>query len=84
MRIEGTLYLTYDTVLEKIILRSKTLGGMLLEAKDIVEQRKNDKSLLESRFVYAALLPPVPQYAKKYSSMDFLLYDCIPERKEIG
>lgn len=84
MRIEGTLYLTYDTVLEKIILRSKTLGGMLLEAKDIVEQRKNDKSLLEARFVYAALLPPVPQYAKKYSSMDFLLYDCIPERKEIG
>ena len=84
MRIEGTLYLTYDTVLEKTILRSKTLGGMLLEAKDIVEQRKNDKSLLEARFVYAALLPPVPQYAKKYSSMDFLLYDCIPERKEIG
>lgn len=84
MKIEGTLYLTYDTVLEKIILKSKTLGGMFLEAKDIVELRKNDKSLLEARFVYAALLAPVPQYAKNYSSMDFILYDCIQERKEIG
>lgn len=81
MRTEGTLYLTYVTRLEEIIMKSKTLGGMLLEAKDIVEERKNDKRLLEARFLYAAILPPVPQYAKNYSSMDFVLYDCIEEKK---
>lgn len=81
MKTNGTLYLTYDTCLEEIIMKSKTLGGMLLEAKDIVEERKNDERLLDARFVYAAILPPVPQYAKQYSSMDFVLYDCIEEKK---
>lgn len=81
MITEGTLYLTYDIYVEKIILKSTTLGGMFLEAKDIVKKKKYDKSLLEARFVHATFLAPVPQYAKNYSSMDFVLYDCTKERR---
>lgn len=81
MITEGSLCLTYDICVEKIILKSTTLGGMFLEAKDIVEKKKYDKSLLEARFVYATFLAPVPQYAKIYSSMDFVLYDCTKERR---
>lgn len=80
MRIVGTLYLTYDTYLEEIEMKSKTFGGMFMEAKDIVEDRKPDKRLSDARFVYAVLLPPVPQYAKKYASMDFVLFDSIKEK----
>lgn len=81
MITEGTLYLTYYTSVEKIMLKSATLGGMFLEAKDIVEKKKYDKSLLEARFVYATFLAPVPQYARNYSSMDFVLYDRTKERR---
>lgn len=81
MITEGILYLTYDTSVEKIMLKSATLGGMFLEAKDIVEKKKYDKSLLEARFVYATFLAPVPQYARNYSSMDFVLYDRTKERR---
>lgn len=81
MTIEGTLCLTYDTSVEMIMLKSATLGGMFLEAKDIVEKKKYDKSLLEARFVYATFLAPVPQYARNYSSMDFVLYDRTKERR---
>lgn len=81
MITEGTLYLTYDTSVEKIMLKSATLGGMFLEAKDIVEKKKYDKSLLDARFVYATFLAPVPQYARNYSSMDFVLYDRTKERR---
>lgn len=81
MITKGTLYLTYDTSVKKIMLKSATLGGMFLEAKDIVEKRKYDKSLLKARFVYTTFLAPVPQYARNYSSMDFVLYDCTKERR---
>ena len=81
MITEGSLYLTYYTSVEKIMLKSTTLGGKFLEAKDIVEKKKYDKSLLEARFVYATFLAPVPQYARNYSSMDFVLYDCTKERR---
>lgn len=81
MTIEGTLCLTYDTSVEKIMLKSATLGGMFLEAKDIVEKKKYDKSLLEARFVYATFLAPVPQYARNFSFMDFVLYDRTKERR---
>lgn len=40
MRTVGTLYLTYDTYLEEIEMKSKTFGGMFMEAKDIVEDRR--------------------------------------------
>ncbi len=82
MITEGSLCLTYDICIEKIILKSTTLGGMFLEAKDIVKKKKYDKSLLEARFVYATFLVTCTPICKKLIHLWILFCMTVQKRED--